>query len=72
MTEKAVTTAIVKYQPAPEVDPLILSYWLMFCRAPKKAEPEIDGSFFIGEIGEAPEKQWSRWCPYALAKPRET
>jgi hypothetical protein len=41
---------------------------LMYARAPRKAEPEIDGSFFLGEVGETKsDRGVERWCPYATA-----
>jgi hypothetical protein len=44
----------------------IAAMWLMFCRAPGRqtapGEP-VD----LGEIGEAPEKTWTRLTPYSLA-----
>jgi hypothetical protein len=60
------------YSPPPNVDPLILAYWLTLCRAPRKAEPDADGSYSLGEVGMDVEKNWQRWSPYALAKPKET
>jgi hypothetical protein len=60
---------IVKYQPpTPPVDSLMLAYWLMFCRAPRRAEPDVDGAYSLGEIGSDAEKRWSRLTPYSIAR----
>ena len=48
----------------------IAAMFLMFCRAPKKAEPDVDGKFELGEVGEAPEKTWTRLTPYSLVEPK--
>ncbi len=61
------TTAIVKYQP-PDIDAHILAMWILFLSRPSKKLPELDGSFFIGDVGEAAEKTWQRWCPYCIAR----
>jgi len=62
---------IVKWQklvPPPDVDSLMLAYWLMFFRAPRRAEPDVDGSYSLGEIGTDVEKNWSRLTPYSIAR----
>lgn len=46
------------------------SMYLMYATRPAKSSAEIDGSHFIGDVGEAPEKNFERWCPYSLATPR--
>lgn len=59
---------IVKYQPPmrpPSVDSLLLAYFLMFARAPRKAEPDADGFYDLSEIGPDVEKNWSRLTPYS-------
>jgi len=61
---------LVKYQPPtppPRVDSLLLAYFLMFARAPRKETPEVDGSYSLGEIGADAEKNWSRLTPYSIA-----
>ena len=66
------TRAIVKQQlehrQAPDFDAFVSAMMLMFARAPRKANPEIDGFFELGEIGEAPEKEWTRLTPYSIAR----
>src|SRR6266404_1630374 len=39
-----------------DFDSFLLAMFLMFARAPKKATPDVDGSYSLGEIGTAPEK----------------
>jgi hypothetical protein len=63
--------SLVKYQPpapAPDVDAFMLAMFLMYARAPKKAEPDVDGSYSLGEIGMDAEKTWSRLTPYSVAR----
>ena len=73
-TEAATMTPavdLIKYQPPtppPSVDALILAYWLMFCRAPRKAQPDETGAYSLGEIGADVEKNWSRLTPYSIAR----
>lgn len=59
---------IVKYRPRPEIDPFLWSMFLMYARAPKAAAPSPDGFFSLGEIGTAPEKDWTRMTPYSIAR----
>lgn len=51
-----------------DFDSFLLAMFLMFARAPKKATPDVDGSYSLGEIGTAPEKAWSRLTPYSIAR----
>jgi hypothetical protein len=62
---------LIKYQPptpTPNIDSLMLAYFLMFARAPRKAEPDADGFYSLDEIGADAEKRWIRWSPYAIAR----
>lgn len=59
---------LVKYEPPADFDAFVTAMFLMFARAPRKATPEIDGSYSLGEIGEAPEKKWTRLTPYSIAR----
>jgi hypothetical protein len=61
---------IVKWQKPvpPPADAFILAMFLMFARAPRKAQPEIDGSYDLGEVGSDVEKNWSRLTPYSVAR----
>jgi hypothetical protein len=57
--------AIVKYRPAPDIDAHIFAMYLLYCFAPSKPTPDIDGYYDLGSIGSDAEKNWQRWCPYA-------
>jgi hypothetical protein len=46
----------------------IRAMWLIFLRTPHKPAPEVDGFYSLGEIGEAPEKAWTRLTPYSIAR----
>ena len=61
---------IPKPQPKPDLDAHVLAMFLMWARAPRKAEPEIDGSYSLGEIGEDAPKTWERLTPYSLTQRR--
>jgi len=64
-----VSEAIVKRQQVkPDFDAFVAAMFLMFARAPRKPEPDVDGFFELGEIGDAPEKVWTRLTPYSIAR----
>jgi hypothetical protein len=47
----------------------IEAMWLQFLRAPRRVEPDVDGHFDLGEIGEEKASRGiERWCPYAPAR----
>ncbi len=46
-------------------DEHIQAMWLMFLRAPGKAQPDVDGYFDLQEIGSTKEKDWERLTPYS-------
>jgi len=56
---------IIKRQPEANIDAHILAMWLLFCFAPSKPTPDVDGSYNLGEIGSDAEKNWSRATPYS-------
>lgn len=60
---------IVRYRKPFDVDAHVLAMWLIYCRAPRKMSPDVDGHFDLGDIGEAPEKNWERLTPYSPAHP---
>jgi hypothetical protein len=67
------TLAIVPVKrntPPPDLDSHILAMFLLWARAPRKAEPEIDGSFSLGEIGQDafPDQRLLRDTPYSVCK----
>jgi hypothetical protein len=59
---------IVKYQPQPDVDAFLFAMYLMYCRAPSKRGPDVDGKFLLNEIGAVPEQSWFRDTPYSIAR----
>jgi hypothetical protein len=58
----------VKSQPRPDIDALIYAYYLMFARAPRTPDPDPEGFYSLGEIGQNGEKDWERLTPYSLAR----
>lgn len=61
---------IPKSNPKRDYDAFLTAMFLMFARAPRNPNPDLDGSFNLGEIGQDREKEWERLTPYSLAKPR--
>ena len=65
---------IVKYQrrltPQEQEEARLWSLWLLYGRAPSKAEPDVDGFFDLQEIGEVKlERQCiERDTPYSTAR----
>ncbi len=62
---------ITKYQPTTppaDVNTFMLAMWLMYCRAPRRAEPDADGFYSLDEIGIDAEKNWTRLTPYSTAR----
>jgi hypothetical protein len=77
--------AIVKYNPRPETDQLarmpkpqpkadfdsfVLAMFLLWAKAPRTPDPDADGFYSLGDVGEAPEKTWTKATPYSLARPK--
>ncbi len=63
------TLAIKRVDPyAGSRDAFLWAMWIIFCRAPKKAEPDSDGVYDLLEIGEVRDKTWARATPYSLAQ----
>jgi hypothetical protein len=60
--------AIVKYNPPPDVDAHIFAMWLLYCFAPSKPTPDVDGCYDLGSIGSDVEKNWTKATPYSLAQ----
>ena len=58
----------VKSQKPPDYDAFLTAMFLMFARAPRNPNPDVDGSFNLGEIGQDREKDWERLTPYSLAR----
>lgn len=59
---------IIRLQAKSDREAFIQAMWLLFLFAPSKPIPDIDGFYELGEIGNAPPKEWSRMTPYSLAK----
>ena len=60
---------LIKFQP--KFDPAeayVAAMFVMWARAPRQERPDLDGFYELGEIGEAPEKEWTRLTPYSIAK----
>jgi hypothetical protein len=61
---------ISKPQPPPDLDAHVLAMFLLWAKAPRKAEPELDGSFSLGEIGQdaLPDQRLLRDTPYSVCR----
>jgi len=58
-------------RPEANIDAHILAMWLLFCFAPSKPTPDLDGQFDLGEIGSDAKKNWTRATPYSPTELRE-
>lgn len=54
----------------PDPDAHILAMWLLYCRAPKTAEPDATGAYSLGEIGTdaLPDQRLLRDTPYSVCR----
>jgi hypothetical protein len=63
---------LVRYeQPRrPDSKAFLLAMWLIFAKAPRKAEPELDGSYSLGEIGQDAfeDQRLLRETPYSVCR----
>jgi len=59
---------VAKAQKPPDYDAFLTAMLLMFARAPRNPNPDMDGIFSLGEIGQDREKDWERLTPYSLAR----
>jgi hypothetical protein len=63
---------IIPYKMA--VDPRearIAALWLMYLRAPAHDNPDVDGMYSLGEIGQTKsDRGVDRWCPYSIGRIR--
>ena len=65
------TTAIMKYERVQdERERFIFGMFLLYATRPAKPSAEDDGSHYIGDVGTAPEKNWTKATPYSLATPK--
>jgi hypothetical protein len=63
---------LVKVTPKRDFDTFVSAMFLIWARAPRNPNPDLDGSFNLGEIGAAPEKSWTKATPYSLSQPKES
>ncbi len=56
---------ILARQSQPDREAYIQAMWMLFLFAPTKPNPELDGSYNLGEIGSDANKNWSRATPYS-------
>ena len=49
----------------------IASMWALFVLQNANPKPELDGSFFLGDISNPAEKNWTKATPYSVAEQRE-
>jgi hypothetical protein len=63
--------SIIKRQSEPQsnFNAFVWALFLLYASRPSKRNPEPDGSYFIGDVGEAAEPTFKRWSPYSIAEP---
>jgi hypothetical protein len=49
----------------------IASMWALFLLQNANPKPALDGSFFLGDISNPAEKNWTKMTPYSLARPKD-
>jgi hypothetical protein len=52
----------------PDFDAFVWGMYLLWASRPSKQTIEPDGFYFIGDIEEAPTKNWTKATPYSLAQ----
>jgi len=60
----------IQRRAQPDYEAFVWGMYLLWASRPSKRTSEPDGSYFIGEVGEAPKKNWERLNPYAVATPK--
>jgi len=61
----------MKQERRQDFDAFLLAMYLIFCRAPKNPNPDLDNCFDLGEIGSDREKNWTReQGPHSSALPK--
>ena len=53
-------------------DERVAAMWALFLLQNANPKPDPDGSFYLGEVGSAPEKNWHRLTPHSLAVPEKS
>lgn len=61
---------IPKPQPKADFDSFVLAMFLLWAKAPRTPDPDLDGMYDLSEIGSAPDKTWTKATPYSLARPK--
>jgi hypothetical protein len=71
-TGQLALATIPKPQPKADFDSFVLAMFLLWAKAPRKVEPEIDGSYSLGEIGQdaLPDQRLLRDTPYSVCRGR--
>jgi hypothetical protein len=54
--------------PPADLDSHILAMYLLWARAPRTPNPDAEGFYLLGEIGQDRPKDWERLTPYSLAR----
>ena len=70
---RPVNAILKRLAPRDSSDPreiYIAAMFLLWASRPRNPEPDETGAFYIGDVGEAPEKNWERLNPYAVARPK--
>jgi hypothetical protein len=66
--------AVVKYQkPLSNEEKHRLhveAMYLLFLLQNADSKPDLDGSFYLGDISNPAEKNWTKVTPYSLAQPK--
>ena len=59
-----------KFHTEDDFDRFVLGMFLLYATRPRKQDSEPDGSFFIGEVGDArlENQRLSRGTPYSICK----
>ncbi len=65
------TTALVKFSKPKQfdVDGFLWSMFVLYASRPSKRTCEPDASWFIGDVNDAPQKNWTRLTPYSPSEP---
>ncbi len=61
-----------KSQPKFDPEQRMLAMFRLYATRSQQPEPDETGAYFIGDVGDAPEKTWARPIgPYSVAERRE-
>jgi len=61
---------LVKFAPKQDFDTFLSAMFLIWARTPREPNPDLDGSFNLGEIGETAlqDQRLLRDTPYSICK----